>query len=175
MSVYGGTSHKDPQRGLLLSALIKSTPFPFSVLNWKLSSGPANDCNKKLNALSCWHILWSGSCTYECCWVSVNCPFLNHYISLMLLNSTFSLWPDIPQKRWICLGAWWCHRWHTTGVRWEVFGSSHTGQVPVLSHVDRKTSRARSVERFSQVKHGNISFLLIQESGTHLCEVALSF
>lgn len=38
-----------------------------------------------------------------------------------------------------------------------------------------KLSRGRSVESFSQVKHGNISFLLTQESGSHLCEVALSF
>lgn len=38
-----------------------------------------------------------------------------------------------------------------------------------------KLSRGRSVENFSQVKHGNISFLLTQESGSHLCKVALSF
>lgn len=34
---------------------------------------------------------------------------------------------------------------------------------------------SRSVESFSQVKHGNTSFLLTQESGSHLCEVALTF
>ncbi len=38
-----------------------------------------------------------------------------------------------------------------------------------------KLSRGKSVKSFSQVKHGNISFLLTQESGSHLCEVALSF
>lgn len=38
-----------------------------------------------------------------------------------------------------------------------------------------RLSRGRSVDSFSQVKHGNISFLLTQESGSHLCEVALSF
>lgn len=56
----------------------------------------------------------------------------------------------------------------------EPSGSSHTGPVPVFSRVDRKTKQ-RSAESFSQGKHGNISFLLTQESGSDLCEVALSF
>lgn len=101
MSDYGSTSHKGPQRGLLLSALIKSTPPPpffslffFLVLNWKLSFSAANNCNKiaeysKLLACSLiWHLhLWV---LLSLCWLSTS-----H--SLCIVNA------DAPE-RW--LRAW---------------------------------------------------------------------
>lgn len=46
--------------------------------------------------------------------------------------------------------------------------------LPVFSHIGRKTKQ-RSVENPGQEKHGNISFLLTQEFGSHLREVALIF
>lgn len=46
--------------------------------------------------------------------------------------------------------------------------------VPVFNRVDRK-AKQRPAESFGQGKHGNISFLLTQESGTDLREVACSF
>lgn len=72
------------------------------------------------------------------------------------------------------LREWLCHDGHITGGFSDDSGSSSTGPVPVFSHVERKTKQ-RSVESFGQVKHGNISFLLTQEFGSHLREVALIF
>lgn len=79
-SVYGSTSHEGPQRGLCLSALIKSIPFSlfsfFLVLNWKLSFSSANDCNKMMNALHCWRAHRSGTwqlwVLLSLCWLSTS-------------------------------------------------------------------------------------------------------
>lgn len=72
------------------------------------------------------------------------------------------------------LREWLCHDGHITGSFSDDSGSSSTGPVPVFSHIERKTKQ-RSVENPGQEKHGNISFLLTQEFGSHLREVALIF
>lgn len=69
---------------------------------------------------------------------------------------------------------WLCHDRHITGSFSDDSGSSGTRPVPVFSHIERKTKQ-RSVENPGQEKHGNISFLLTQEFGSHLREVALIF
>lgn len=82
--------------------------------------------------------------------------------------------PRHLRERRKSLREWLCHNGHITGGLSDDSGSSNTGPVPVCSHVERKTKQ-RSVESIGQVKHGNISFLLTQGFGSHLCEVALIF
>lgn len=77
-------TQRSPKRSLVVSFYKIHSLFLFLVLNWKLSSSAANNCNKTLNTPSCWHAPSSGTCTYECCWVSVDCLLLIHYVWLML-------------------------------------------------------------------------------------------
>lgn len=82
-SVYGSTSHEGPQRGLCLSALIKSIPFSlFSFFFWYLIENWASVL--PMIAIKWWmHCIVGvltdlalGNC--ESCWVSVDCLLLIH-------------------------------------------------------------------------------------------------
>ena len=182
MSVYGSTSHKGPQRAFFLSAFIKSIPFSFLIPNWKLSLNPANDCNKMLNALSCWHVPWPGTFTWvllSLCWLSASGSLgygwcwrsltVTPRLSEGPVSSCTRLREETVEG----------HGGVTINISLEAFEKLLA--LPILVRYQcsamrtEKLSRGRSVESFSQVKHGNISFLLTQESGSHLCEVALSY
>lgn len=108
-SVCGSASHKGPQRGLLLSAFIKNSHslflFWYLIENW--AWGLPTIAIKMLNTPSCWHVPSSGTCTHECCWVSVDCLLLIHYV---WFNA------DAPE-RWLL--AWVRSLWAQSLGIWE--------------------------------------------------------
>lgn len=111
------------------------------------------------------------------CWLSHSgslCRVNAHTPDRWVLAWGRSLGAQGPGREEKGFREWLCHDGHITGCFSDDSGSSNTGPVPVFSHIQRKTKQ-RSVENPGQEKHGNISFLLTQEFGSHLCEVALIF
>lgn len=87
-------TQRSPERSLVVRfSKLHTPPFLFLVLNWRLGLSAANNCNKTLNTLSRWHAPSSGTFANECCWVSVDCPHLIHYVGLTLTlqNASSSL------------------------------------------------------------------------------------
>lgn len=156
---------------LLLNAL--PSYFPQSQIE-DLAWGFANCCNETLNTPSRWHIpLSSGTPACKCCWVSADCPHLVHYAASML-TPCMSSGPSVlrVQARGTRPAPLPTHRWVVSERPSGPY--QHRSPVPVFNRVDRK-AKQRPAESSGQGKHGNISFLLTQESGTDLREVACSF